>query len=1106
MFKVSPINAAKVASTLTDYVAYVDLARLGITTLAEAESVRVYLDRDKTIEIAREIVSETEMWVRIPTLAVTTKLYVDWDGVRSNYLATDTYGAQAVWGSNAKLVAHTSGSANDSSGNANVPTIEGATLTTDRFGRTDRAYYFDGTGARILYSKDADATTLFTIKGWFLGENIGETTAVGFVRSANGQFLYPRVYASRSDPNISRPAIQYRIDGGTRDTGSGGASPNLANDTWYFFAGVIDANSYARFFIDDYLYAQRSESGGTIEGGNSTFWLGGQVDIAAQNFKGKLSDISLWDTTFATEYLLTEYNNQSDEADFWGEWLAINDVTVSGGVTIADEAMVFDGTKYIVVPGEDFPLQVIDANNFEPLLNIHTVIRMNPNGTFAQITRKGTGTTNHGFYFRKTNTNRIQFGVRVRNLDLSAAVWLEPISGIFDTEQDVDVFVRVYQVSNQIHAQLYINNVLVSTASGTSSPTNGYGIVRTTQELTIGGRVEDQYWDSRIYGIRFFNRNLTTEERTATFNAGKKALSPVRDGLIGEWSGRYYEGTPEAPTKILDTASWTFIPATDERAVELHGIDTTEDTRTAELRGSETATDERDIELHGKQRTTDRDLFPDVRDSAISEKNVAGTTHTITLPTSVAGDLLLLYLRMGGGDTSHTLPDGWNVLENYHYNGRTHILWRRATGTEGASVNVTTFGSRKSIAIVQSIQHASDPEAEITDGRFTTSPPPLTPSWGTQNALWFAWTATNPTNNDFTAPPAGYEAMQTAVTEVSTSTNDVRMALAQRKLLASTEDPGEFTSSGSKNGWHLATVAVYRARDDELSAQLHGSQRHPGPAAAPFPQVAGTATSSRGTLSTSHNISLPAGIQAGDLVLVQVATTMPVDPVSGWEKTEAAGNSSYLTVLKRIADGSEGTTLTVTTLISSSHFASTAYRITDHTQMAVSVAVNSLNPPAVNAPSATNALWLTVAMTRRGNNSLTIPEHYTDPIGAVSSNGNNSLAAVRLMTGRRELDAATEDPDSFTSSGSIDSPNAVTIAISGVAPEDRQAQLSGIDTVTSTRTVEVIGYDVAGDVRMLELTGYATLEGSRSVELTGMRRVRKNITMLNTNKTITVIQ
>ncbi len=59
------------------------------------------------------------------------------------------------------------GNANDESGNGNNGTVNGATLTTDRFGVANKAYSFDGTNSNIVI---ADNTLLrptnITISVW----------------------------------------------------------------------------------------------------------------------------------------------------------------------------------------------------------------------------------------------------------------------------------------------------------------------------------------------------------------------------------------------------------------------------------------------------------------------------------------------------------------------------------------------------------------------------------------------------------------------------------------------------------------------------------------------------------------------------------------------------------------------------------------------------------------------------------------------------------------------------------------------------------------------------------------------------------------------------
>ena len=58
------------------------------------------------------------------------------------------------------------GNANDLSGNGNNGTVNGSTLTSDRFGMINKAYSFDGTND--LVGQQYRATRLFKFDEWYL--------------------------------------------------------------------------------------------------------------------------------------------------------------------------------------------------------------------------------------------------------------------------------------------------------------------------------------------------------------------------------------------------------------------------------------------------------------------------------------------------------------------------------------------------------------------------------------------------------------------------------------------------------------------------------------------------------------------------------------------------------------------------------------------------------------------------------------------------------------------------------------------------------------------------------------------------------------------------
>jgi hypothetical protein len=192
-FKYATVNASDVPATQTNFPAYVDLSRLGITTLAEAQSVRVYAESSKTTEWAREIVSATEMHVKVPSLTSTVEIYVDWDGVRADYAVGDTYGRNAVW-SDYAAVYHMDSLTTDYSGNSK--TLTNTNSVANATGKIGQAADFGTSNTTKVLERTADdvlAYTQFasewTMTGWFKLASTSTTGAVFWCRSTNGSQL-----------------------------------------------------------------------------------------------------------------------------------------------------------------------------------------------------------------------------------------------------------------------------------------------------------------------------------------------------------------------------------------------------------------------------------------------------------------------------------------------------------------------------------------------------------------------------------------------------------------------------------------------------------------------------------------------------------------------------------------------------------------------------------------------------------------------------------------------------------------------------------------------------------------------------------------------------
>lgn len=208
--------------------------------------------------------------------------------------------------------------------------------------------------------------------------------------------------------------------------------------------------------------------------------------------------------------------------------------------------------------------------------------------------------------------------------------------------------------------------------------------------------------------------------------------------------------------------------------------------------------------------------FPQVQ--TVSNGDTApGTSHTLTLPTSIAsGDLLIAAAGAGDGDTpSITWPGGWTGIYDCLTNdslGRISVAYRVANGGEGASISVTTGSStRTSYVIYRITGHNSTAPAVGTCAPATgtsADPPALTPSWGAKDTLWFAVLgyADSSGARIISAYPANYT--NGIDQDVAISFTGMSIGSARRELNAGSENPGAFTVSDSVTRHTSNTIAV----------------------------------------------------------------------------------------------------------------------------------------------------------------------------------------------------------------------------------------------------------------------------------------------------------
>lgn len=199
-----------------------------------------------------------------------------------------------------------------------------------------------------------------------------------------------------------------------------------------------------------------------------------------------------------------------------------------------------------------------------------------------------------------------------------------------------------------------------------------------------------------------------------------------------------------------------------------------------------------------------------------------------------------------------------------------------------------------------------------------------------------------------------------------------------------------------------------------------------------FPVIENTANSSDS--GTSHVVDLPSGITTGELLLVFVTVqdstcTFP----GGWTSFVSSGGSVTLNAAWRVADETEGASITITTGLSraSGH---QSYRISGaedpNTQEPEEGTIVSGSATSANVGSNTPTggskdylwiSWLGLVFAR----TITAPTNYTTLL--------QSDASGECATCRRNLTAASEDPDTFDWSSTVEF-RCVVVAVHPATP------------------------------------------------------------------------
>jgi len=188
------------------------------------------------------------------------------------------------------------GNALDSSGHGFNGAVNGAVLTSDRFGGANSAYYFAGRGENISVSQSPD---LYSSGAW--------SATVWFSFQAGGLYQ-PRIMSNGT------------IDLGLTSTDGypqvfvagwnyyGIASPYILNsNTWYNLAAVCDG-TFVSMYINGGYVGTDTHPGGPPSAGFGTLGFGSNLDNGTDWYLGSIDEVRLYNRAITSTEVAQIYS------------------------------------------------------------------------------------------------------------------------------------------------------------------------------------------------------------------------------------------------------------------------------------------------------------------------------------------------------------------------------------------------------------------------------------------------------------------------------------------------------------------------------------------------------------------------------------------------------------------------------------------------------------------------------------------------------------------------------------------------------------------------------------------------------------------------------
>jgi hypothetical protein len=201
------------------------------------------------------------------------------------------------------------GNAKDESGNGNDGTVNGATLTKDRFSKTDGAYYFDGVDDYIDGGNNAILNGNWN--GVSLSAWIKPYSHIAGVQQIVGKWAVS-LQNDHYSLFLHGNRLLMAVSDGARAESGGYGKTNLKSNEWYHVVGVWKNNREYNVYVNGIIDGTQTQTGyGMNKNSPITLKIGREKIGVNRAFHGIIDDVSVYNRALSDSEVQQLYNNAS---------------------------------------------------------------------------------------------------------------------------------------------------------------------------------------------------------------------------------------------------------------------------------------------------------------------------------------------------------------------------------------------------------------------------------------------------------------------------------------------------------------------------------------------------------------------------------------------------------------------------------------------------------------------------------------------------------------------------------------------------------------------------------------------------------------------------